>query len=124
MILKGLVEAGAGRGKTQFVPTINVLLQEVPIDLLYGVYPCRVLVDGVGEFKAVAHYGPRASLDGLITFEVHLLEFNQDIYGVEVEINLFQNAKIRDIVKFENLDELKIQIQKDIESANSFLDIG
>jgi len=122
MILKGLVEAGAGRGKSQFVPTINVLLKDdIPAELRYGVYCCNVNVFGVGLFKGVVHFGPRESIDGLITFEVHLLDFSSDIYGVEVEVEVMVNRKIRDIIKFESLEDLKLQILSDIEVARGLL---
>jgi riboflavin kinase/FMN adenylyltransferase len=51
--------------------------------------------------------------------EVHLLDFSGNLYGKTISVN-FRN-KLRDEKKFSSLDELKQQIQRDIESAREFL---
>jgi riboflavin kinase/FMN adenylyltransferase len=50
--------------------------------------------------------------------ETHLLDFSESIYGAEVQVHLFH--KIRDEVRFQNLEELKRQISKDVSLAKEF----
>jgi riboflavin kinase/FMN adenylyltransferase len=114
MKVKGIVEKGAGKGTPEFVPTINLLLSDVPAGLEFGVYTCKTAVEGVW-YGGALHYGPRTSVDNLITFEVNLFEFDKQIYGQEVEVEILQ--KIREIVKFDSHESLKSQILKDIEQA-------
>lgn len=118
MLLTGIVEVGSGRGKSDFVPTVNLMLQEVPQDLHYGVYICRLKIENI-IYNGVAHYGPRTSVDNLITFEVHILEFDNNIYGFTVEVEVLD--KLREIEKFENWQILKNQIDNDIELAKKIL---
>ena len=50
--------------------------------------------------------------------EIHLFDFNRDIYGQDVEVRFFKF--LRPEKKFENLDALVQQIRKDVEQARSF----
>ena len=52
--------------------------------------------------------------------EVHLFDFNQNIYSKRLTVKFIK--KIRDEKKFDNLDMLKLQIQKDISKAKNILD--
>jgi riboflavin kinase/FMN adenylyltransferase len=47
--------------------------------------------------------------------EVHLLDFHQDVYGQQLEVTFLR--KLRDEQRFANLEELRAQIGRDIESA-------
>lgn len=116
----GIVEKGSGRGKTEFVPTINLMLEDVPSGLDFGIYTCELNVDDAHYYGAV-HYGPRSSVDNLVTFEVNIFDFNDDVYGREVEVEV--KDKIRDIVKFSDSKELHDQILKDIEDAKRMLNL-
>ena len=51
--------------------------------------------------------------------EIHLFKFNKDIYSKRLIVRFIQ--KIRDEKKFDNLDMLKLQIQKDISKAINIL---
>ena len=46
------------------------------------------------------------------SIEAHILEFNQDIYGKQID--LFLEEKIRGDIQFDSKDELIVQIKKDI----------
>jgi len=54
-----------------------------------------------------------------LTIEVHVFDFNEDIYGEE--ISLYFIRKIREEIKFENADALTRQIRSDIETAKATL---
>ncbi len=117
-MIRGVVEKGSGRGKTEFVPTVNLMLEETPADLDYGIYCCAIYIGGKKYFGAL-HYGERSTIDDLVTFEVNIFDFNEDIYGEEVEVEVFD--KIREIVKFRNKEELQTQIEQDILDARKLL---
>ena len=114
---ESVVQTGQKIGRTIHFPTINL---EYPINMVkipYGVYSAQVYFDGK-EYKAVANWGLKptvAKTDAEPVFEAHLLDFNKDIYGkpVRVEIKDF----IRDEIKFLSVKELQKQIEKDIKSA-------
>lgn len=119
--VKGIVEKGSGRGKTDFVPTINLMLENVPSDLDFGIYTCSLSFEG-GDYSGALHYGPRSTIDNLVTFEVNIFDFDKDVYGHEVEVDVLD--KIREIVKFENEEQLQSQILQDIEDAKRMLNIN
>jgi riboflavin kinase/FMN adenylyltransferase len=50
--------------------------------------------------------------------EVHLLDFDRDIYGTHVDVNFMH--KLRDEAKFESLDALKAQIARDVADVREF----
>ena len=64
--------------------------------------------------------GNRPTVNGTNqTIEVHFLNFNEDLYGQEITIELLEF--IRDEQKFDSLDALKNQIQKDKEYCIKYL---
>jgi riboflavin kinase/FMN adenylyltransferase len=112
--ISGKVVYGAQRGRRLGFPTANVHMRhERPA--LTGVY--AVKLDG---FNAVANLGVRPTIAGLpkMSLEVHVIDFNADLYGRHVHVAFFQ--KIRDEQKFENLDALKMQIEKDVQAAKDY----
>jgi riboflavin kinase/FMN adenylyltransferase len=57
--------------------------------------------------------------DHQFTVEVHILGFNEDVYGRKIRVNFVQ--RIRDEIKFRSVDELAEQIKKDVEEARRIL---
>lgn len=80
----------------------------------HGVWTCYVQIQD-REYKALAIIGMWNSKNGLPSFEVYILDFNADIYGTTICVELIE--KLRDLIKFENVPALIVQIQKDIEEA-------
>lgn len=112
-ILKAEVVKGEGVGRKLGFPTLN--LDVVEVDLDHGVYGAWVKV-GDEMFRGAVNYGPRKSFgDVKVGFEVHLLEFEGDLYGEIVEVEVVK--KIRDVRKFENIEDLKKQIAKDVDEV-------
>lgn len=110
---KSVVQQGQKIGRTINFPTINL---EYPITLIkipYGVYAVNVEYNNK-KYKAIANWGLKPTVNNTLnpTFEAHLLNFSEDIYGkpVRVEIKDF----IRNEIKFLSVKELKKQIEKDI----------
>ena len=112
--MSGKVVHGAKRGRELGYPTANVHMRhERPA--LSGVY--AVKLDGL---PSVANLGIRPTIVGVpkLLLEVHVLDFSDDLYGQHVRVEFLH--KIRDEMKFDSLDALKIQIGKDVAVARSF----
>jgi riboflavin kinase / FMN adenylyltransferase len=90
---------------------------------LNGIYVVEMQLDGEvdGELRrGVASLGVRPTVTdaGKAVLEVHLFDFNADIYGRHVRVDFLH--KIRDEEKYADLDTLKAQIARDVETAKSF----
>jgi len=114
----GKIVSGDQRGRQLGFPTANIYLHRklTPVSGVYAVF-----MHGIYDhpLKGVANVGVRPTVDGTRTLlEVHLLDFNQDIYGRQVKIEFCQ--KLRDEVRFANLDLLKQQIAKDVNAARDY----
>jgi riboflavin kinase/FMN adenylyltransferase len=116
---RGVVITGDQRGRTIGVPTANVALSEGKI-VPPGVFAVRVLLPDGSLVDGVANVGSRPTVDGHEErLEVHLLDFEGDLYGLEVRVDFL--AHIRSEQRFTSLDELKAQIAADIARARELL---
>ncbi len=110
----GRVAHGDKRGRQLGFPTANVLMfrKNTPIAGVFAV--TMTGLDG-NEYQGVANVGVRPTVDGgaKAVLETHLFNFNADIYGCYVEVHFKQ--KIRDEVRFPNLEALQAQIKADVE---------
>lgn len=116
----GIVVKGRQLGRTIGFPTANVQVSEsyklIPTN---GVYAVRTLVRGQW-LNGIMNIGNRPTVDGVgRTQEVHILNFNEDIYGENITIELIDY--IRPEQKFNGIEELKNQILKDKERAIQIL---
>jgi riboflavin kinase / FMN adenylyltransferase len=112
--MSGKVVYGAQLGRQLGFPTANVHMRhERPA--LKGVYAVKL-----NGLNAVANLGVRPTIGGIskLKLEVHVLDFNADLYGKHVHVEFVH--KIRDEMKFDGLDALKAQIALDVESARDF----
>jgi riboflavin kinase/FMN adenylyltransferase len=116
----GRVAHGDKRGRTIGYPTANILMfrKNSPVNGVFAV--TMTGIDG-REFEGVANVGTRPTVDGgsKVILEAHLFDFDREIYGRYVEVHFKQ--KIRDEMRFQSLDELKIQIVKDVAEAKTAL---
>ncbi len=113
----GKVIKGSGDGRKIGFPTANILPKIDISSLKYGVYACEILINNI-SYNGVAHYGPRAVFDETKPqFEVHILDFDEDIYGELV--NIFLGKRIRETMKFYTIDDLVKQIKIDISKITS-----
>ena len=133
----GEVVMGEALGRRLGFPTANLdLLHELrPPE---GVYACRAHVvpppseggapdprERVGSFDAVANIGrrPTVATEGAGPLvEVHLLDFEGDLYGQRIELEFAE--RLRAEVKFGSLDELQAAITADVERARAVLSRG
>ena len=117
--LHGQVIHGKGRGGGLGFPTVNLDIvsgQAVPSD---GVYATQAIVaDQV--FLSVTNVGKNPTFDNSErTIETYLLDCHENLYEHKVKINFVR--KIRDEIKFKNVDDLKKQIAHDITIARTIL---
>lgn len=111
--ISGLVVKGLQLGTTIGFPTANIDIQNeyklVPPEGIYAVYVCCQKQ----EFQGMLYIGNRPTVDADLaqTIEVNIFDFNQDIYGQELEITFVKH--LRADQKFDSLEELKQQLQKD-----------
>ena len=105
VMITGRVHHGEKVGRTLGFPTANIALKRKNSPVR-GVFAARLRYGGQEWFDGVANVGFRPTLNGQICqLEVHLFDFDQDIYGESVEVELV--AKLRDEKPFGSLDELK-----------------
>lgn len=110
--MQGRVRRGNQLGRQWGFPTANIFLHRALTPLM-GIY--TVLVHGLGEkpLPGAANLGVRPTVDGTrALLEVHLLDFNQDIYGRYVEVEFCE--KLREEERFPTIELLKEQIAKDV----------
>lgn len=114
--VSGPVIRGDQLGHQLGFPTANVDVSGLLLPP-NGVYRARALVRGQ-HYRAMVNIGLRPTLnrpEPQLRVEAHLLDFAEDIYGAELEL-IFMN-RVRDERRFASLDELKAQIQRDIDAA-------
>ena len=79
-------------------------------------YATTVYVDGE-LYKAMTNIGKRPSVDDYdyLTIEAFILDFSKNIYGMEVVLEVFKF--VRGVKKFDSLEDVQKQVQKDIEKV-------
>ena len=114
--ISGKVVEGDKRGRQMGFPTANIHMKHLR-PALTGVYAVKL-----GNRNGVANLGVRPTIAGTpkLLLEVHLLNFNEDIYGQHVQVTFLE--KIRDEMKFENIDALIEQIKKDVAHATRYFE--
>jgi riboflavin kinase/FMN adenylyltransferase len=117
--LSGRVIPGQRLGRNLGVPTANIALEPTN-RLAHGIYAVIARLDG-RAYPAVASFGTRPTVDnGPPLLEVHLLDFDGDLYGRGMEVEFVE--RIRDELKFESLDGLKAEMERDKARARVILE--
>ncbi|RJQ68469.1 MAG: bifunctional riboflavin kinase/FAD synthetase [Desulfobacteraceae bacterium] len=115
----GVVAAGRNRGgRLLGFPTANIVLQD-ELCPKQGIY--AVTVDHAQRtYQGVANIGYSPTFDDhIFTVEVHILDFQQNIYNDPIRINFIR--RLRDEEKFDSIDALTAQIHKDVARAREVL---
>jgi riboflavin kinase/FMN adenylyltransferase len=114
----GEVIHGAKLGRTIGFPTANLRIDGTS-GLRHGIYAVRLTVDGKTH-NGVASWGRRPTVDnGPPLLEVYVFDFSGDLYGKTVEVALVE--WLRPELKFDGLDALTAQIEKDCAEARAVL---
>ena len=119
--LEGTIVSGYQVGRKIGFPTANLRV-DFPNKLIpsIGVYSVYVSVNGQ-QYKGMLNIGHRPTINNGtdLSIEVHILDFEGDIYNQQVRIEFI--GFLRPEIKFDSIDELVLQIQKDKEEAIQFL---
>lgn len=120
--LTGKVKSGRGIGKTIGFPTANLDIQEsYKLIPKKGVYVVSAII-GEELVHGIMNIGknPTISTSTSCSVEVHFFNFHQDLYGLNIEVQL--HMRLRDEVKFSSIALLKEQIEQDRLAAIKFLE--
>jgi len=116
--IRGMVTHGAGRGKSMGFPTANV----AAIDTLlpaHGVYAGRAYT-AQGAATAAINLGPNPTFgDQSVKVEVHLIGTDESLYGLPLEVDFL--SRMRDILPFDSVDQLRDQLARDVDRASSIV---
>ena len=122
-VIAGRVMDGKKIGRTIGFPTANIQVRRKRLPLS-GVF--AVTVSGIDSrpLPGAANIGVRPTVaEGLKpVLEVHLLDFDRDIYGQHVDVNFMH--KLRSEAKFESLDALKAQIARDVADVRAYFKLN
>lgn len=115
-IMIGEVQHGKALGRTVGMPTANIGSDDGKLKPPSGVYATSVYIDDE-VYKAMTNIGKRPSVDDFdyLTIEAFILDFSRNIYGKEVVLEIFKY--VRGVKKFDSLEEVQKQVQKDIEKV-------
>jgi riboflavin kinase / FMN adenylyltransferase len=119
--VRGVVVRGDGRGRGLGFPTANLRVGErdklIPPQ---GIYAVRAQLRS-GAFAGALHLGPRPTFKGSPpTIELHILDFERDIYGEEVRVDFLRY--LREIRPFSTVSALVEQMKEDVEEARRAVD--
>lgn len=107
--VSGIVEKGLGNGRKMGFPTANISYPDEKLLPQDGVYYGRMF-----GMSAVINVGKNPTFEAKKrTVEVHIPDFSKDIYGEFAEVEFLE--KIRDDIKFDSIEKLIMQINKDID---------
>lgn len=120
-LIVGTVMHGKARGRLVGMPTANIGYKPYKQLPVHGVYGTLSDIDG-HIVKGLTNIGKRPSDDNFdyVSIEAFLLDFAQDLYDKTITLEI--HVHIRGVIKFNSLEEVKQQVDRDIVSIRTFLD--
>jgi riboflavin kinase/FMN adenylyltransferase len=117
--LRGPVVRGFERGRTIGFPTANIAVSADRVLPSLGVYVSRAVL-GENRYPSVTNIGTRPTFDGdgRASIETHLLDFDGDLYGLELKVELLH--RLRGEQRFDGVAALVEQIGRDAEAARIY----
>ncbi|CAG35823.1 bifunctional riboflavin kinase/FAD synthetase [Desulfotalea psychrophila] len=118
--IRGKVQHGVKRGGSQLgFPTANLSLNKEYLIPHFGVYVAQIIYDG-HTYNGVLNVGRNPTFpENKLVAEVHIFDFNKEIYGKHIKINLLQF--LRGEVSFPDIASLAKQIEADIALTKAIL---
>tara|TARA_B100000686_G_scaffold256517_1_gene268227 strand:- start:1776 stop:2708 length:933 start_codon:yes stop_codon:yes gene_type:complete len=120
--MHGKIVRGAGIGKELGFPTANIEVSDqilVPRDGIYATF--ATLANSKGKYMSVTSIGNRPTFDdNLHSVETFILGLQSDIYGSILKLEFV--SWLRNQVKYVNIEDLKDQIDKDVQIAKKILE--
>lgn len=116
----GIVVRGQALGRTIGRPTANLEANNSKPLPESGVYGTSAEIDGV-KYIGVTNIGTRPTVDSSDkpTIETYFPDFSGDLYGRKITLEFY--FKIRDIIKFDSLEALRMQVDNDVHGARRIL---
>ena len=111
--IEGTVVEGKKLGRELGYPTANIKIpDEFKLIPAIGIYAVEVILNG-NTYSGMMSIGrnPTVTDDKSIKLEVNIFDFNDDIYGEKIKIGFID--RIREEIKFENIDKLRSQLHSD-----------
>lgn len=120
--LSGMIQKGNQLGRTIDVPTCNIVSVAEKLLPPKGVYFTKVILKNKIYF-GVTNVGtkPTVSSDAAVGIETHILKFDKDVYGEKITLDFLHYHRPEQ--KFDNLNELKIQLDQDLRDAKKYFKI-
>ena len=117
--MTGIVEHGRELGRTLGFPTMNVAPQDGKILPRYGVYACRVLIDGKW-YGGVGNAGvkPTVTQEQRELFEVYVYDYEGDAYGKYITIRFLEFE--RPETRFDSVKELRACVMQDMRYGEEY----
>jgi riboflavin kinase / FMN adenylyltransferase len=116
--ISGRVIHGQRLARQLGFPTANITIKQ-RIIAIRGVFCVNVQRNNMTILSGVANIGYRPTVDGKkLVLEVHLLDHNESIYGEKLSVIFLH--KLRDEIKFDSIEQLKTQINLDVEQAKKY----
>lgn len=122
--LEGRVASGFKVGREIGFPTANLQVSPRLVKPLAGVYAAYAHIEGFNEnspLPAMVNIGVRPTFDGTATssltstVEAHIIGFDEDLYGKKIRLEFA--SRLRDERRFDSVDDLRRQLNKDREAA-------
>ncbi|MDO4303461.1 MAG: bifunctional riboflavin kinase/FAD synthetase [Bacillota bacterium] len=116
---EGQVEQGNRLGRRLGMPTINLYPREEKLLPPRGVYYSKLLFEGC-TYPGITNIGmkPTVNDNHIVSVETYLYDFDRDIYGKKIVTELLQFKRPEH--KFQDVEHLKAQMQRDIEEGRRF----
>ena len=108
---------GKQLGRTIGIPTINQNFPAGHVVPMKGIYACTVRADGK-DYPGVANVGVRPTIiddSHRINCETHIIGYDGWLYGKDVRVSFYK--RLRDEMRFEDINALQEQIKKDIQNT-------
>lgn len=114
-LVEGIVVDGKKLGKKLGFPTANIKLLGNYVLPSEGVYDTDIFLENK-KYKGATSLGKNMTFNEVEEkIEVHILNFNENIYGEKIEIHFLK--KLREMIKFNSIDNLIHQMETDIEKV-------
>lgn len=114
----GRVAHGTKLGRRIGMPTANIYVHR-RVTPVMGIFVVEVFGLEHEPLPGVANVGTRPTVDGTRTLlEVHLIDSDRDLYGQYLSVNFLH--RLRDELRFDSLEALKVQMYRDLDDARAF----
>jgi riboflavin kinase / FMN adenylyltransferase len=117
--VSGIVQSGNQIGRTMGMPTVNLVFPENKMLPAFGVYYSNVFLDNT-RYKGISNIGKKPTISNheITGLETYLYDFDQNLYGKEITIELLKYK--RPEILFSSKEELQKQMQKDISEGRIY----